>query len=73
MNPLSLPLRFLQGFWQFYRYAVIESVGIVRRQGWRELARQRGWKFFAGIVAYYLVRDILIYVLVPLGIARGLF
>ena len=37
------------------------------------LLRQRGWRFVAGVIAYYLVRDTLLYVVVPLCIARGLF
>ena len=63
---LSTPTR-------LYRYAVIDSLLIVRRHGLRELLRQRGWRFVAGIVAYYLVRDTLLYVVVPLCIARGVF
>ena len=39
----------------------------------RELLRSRGWKFVAAVLAYYLVRDTLLYVVVPLCVARGLF
>lgn len=58
---------------RFYRYAVIDSLRIVKRHGLRELLRQRGWRFVAGVVAYYLVRDTLLYIVVPLCLARGLF
>jgi hypothetical protein len=58
---------------RIYRYAVIDSLRIVKRQGFRELLRQRGWKFVGGIAAYYLVRDSLLYIVVPLCLARGLF
>jgi hypothetical protein len=40
-------------------------------QGWRAalrsgtLPRRRRWQLLAGIVAFYLVRDILLYVLLP--------
>lgn len=61
---LSAPLR-------FYRYAVIDSLRIVRRHGLRGLWRQRGWRFVAAVAAYYLVRDTLLYVVVPLCLARG--
>ena len=70
MNSNPLPSRALQHVWRLYRYAVIVSVLIVRREGWRELLRQRGWRFFAAIVAYYLVRDILLYIVLPLWLAR---
>lgn len=63
---LSSPVR-------LYRYAVIDSLLIVKCQGLRGLLRQRGWKFFAAVIAYYLVRDTLLYIVVPLFIARGLF
>ena len=56
-----------------YRYAVIDSLLIVKRHGLRELLRQRGWKFIAAVFAYYLVRDSLLYIVVPLVVARGLF
>lgn len=58
---------------RLYRYVVVDSLLIVRRHGWRELLRQRGWKFFAGVLAYYLVRDTVLYLVVPLLVARGLF
>jgi hypothetical protein len=58
---------------RLYRYAVIDSLLIVKRHGLRELLRQRGWRFFAAVIAYYLIRDLLLYVVVPLCIARGVF
>lgn len=62
---LSSPVR-------LYRYAVIESLLIVKRHGLRELFRQRGWRFVAAVVAYYLVRDTLLYIVLPLCVARGI-
>ena len=56
---------------RLYRYAVIDSLLIARRRGLRELLRQRGWRFVAAVIAYYLVRDTLLYVVVPLLVARG--
>jgi len=55
------------------RTAVLDGLAFVRRHGWRELLRQRSWKFFAVIVALYLVRGLMVYFLVPLCIARRLF
>jgi hypothetical protein len=40
-------------------------------EGWRTalknrtLPRQRRWKLLAGVVTFYLVRDILLYILLP--------
>jgi hypothetical protein len=44
-----------------------------RRLGWRGLLRKRGWTFVALVVLLYLVRDLLLYVLVPLAVAAGLW
>jgi hypothetical protein len=35
---------------------------------WRAVPRRRGWKLVAAVVAFYLVRDLLLYVVLPLGI-----
>jgi hypothetical protein len=43
-----------------------------RRLGWKGLLRRRGWTLVALFVAAYLVRDLILYVLVPLAIAAGL-
>jgi hypothetical protein len=43
-----------------------------RGLGWRGLFRKRGWKLVAVFVAYYLVRDVLLYILIPLGVAAGI-
>jgi hypothetical protein len=56
-----------------YKHYIIDSVLILKRHGFRELVRQRGWKFLLAIAGYYLVRDTMLYVAVPLLVARGLF
>lgn len=63
---LSSPVR-------LYRYAVLDSLRIVKAGGLRELLRQRGWRFALGVIGYYLVRDTLLYVALPLAVARGVF
>lgn len=40
--------------------------------GWGGLFRKRGWKLVAVFVAYYLVRDVVLYILIPLGVAAGI-
>jgi hypothetical protein len=56
-----------------YRYCIVDSLRILRQSGLRGLLRERGWRFVAGVIAYYLVRDTLLYVVLPLCVARGLF
>jgi hypothetical protein len=43
-----------------------------RALGWKGLLRKRGWGLVAAVVAFYLVRDLVLYVLIPLAIAVGL-
>ena len=57
---------------RFYKHYIIDSALILKRYGFRELVRQRGWRFLLAIFAYYLVRDTILYVAIPLCVARGL-
>lgn len=41
-----------------------------REAGWRGLLKKHGWKVFAAFFAFYLVRDLILYVAVPLGLAK---
>ena len=43
-----------------------------RALGWKGLFRKRGWKLVALVVVYYLIRDVLLYLVLPLGVAAGL-
>jgi hypothetical protein len=58
---------------RFYKHSIVDSALIIKRYGFRELVRQRGWKFLLFIVGYYLVRDTMLYLILPLCAARGLF
>ncbi len=58
---------------KLYKHYVIDSIILVKRFGLKELLRRRGAKFFGIIIGYYLVRDTLLYVLLPYAVARGLF
>ena len=60
-------------FFKLYQHYVIASILLVKQFGFKELLRRRGLKFFCVIIGYYLVRDTLLYVLIPYAIARGLF
>lgn len=39
--------------------------------GWRGLLRKRGWRLVAVVVLFYLVRDLVLYVLLPLAVVLG--
>ena len=56
-----------------YKYYIIDSVFIIRNRGFKELLRTRGLKFILVVIAYYLVRDSLIYLVIPFLAASGLF
>jgi hypothetical protein len=43
-----------------------------RQLGWKGLLKRRGWVLVALVVLGYLVRDLVLYVVVPLAIAAGL-
>lgn len=55
---------------------VIGFVGTLRRErrelGWKGLLRKRGWSLVLLVVAFYLVRDLVLYVAVPLAVVWGL-
>ena len=39
---------------------------------WKEV-KQLGWKFVVAFILYYLIRDSILYILIPYLIAKGLF
>jgi len=43
-----------------------------RALGWKGLFRKRGWKLVAVFVLYYLIRDVTLYILIPMAVAAGL-
>lgn len=43
-----------------------------RTLGWKGLLKRRGWALVVLIVAYYLVRDSILYILIPLAVAAGI-
>lgn len=57
---------------RLYKHHIIDSILIVKQHGFKELIRQKGWKVVGVVVGYYLVRDTLVYVVIPYCVARGL-
>jgi len=58
---------------RFYKYYIIDSILIVKREGFKTLLKKRGWKVFAGVIGYYTVRDTILYIIIPFLVARGIF
>jgi hypothetical protein len=56
-----------------YKYYIIDSVLIVKNRGVKELLRTRGLKFILAVIVYYVIRDSMIYFVIPFLVARGLF
>ncbi len=43
-----------------------------RAVGWKGLFKKRGWKLVLAFVVFYLIRDVILYVIIPLGTAAWL-
>lgn len=43
-----------------------------RALGWKGLVRKRGWKLVVLFIVLYLVRDVVLYIVIPVGVAAGL-
>jgi len=44
-----------------------------RRYGWKGLLKREGWKPLAIFVVFYLIRDLILYVLIPVAVVAGLW
>ena len=42
-----------------------EWIQLIKKDGLKEFIRQKGWKIVAGIFIYYLIRDSILYILIP--------
>lgn len=58
---------------RFYKYYIIDSILIIKREGFKALLKKRGWKVFAVVIGYYAVRDTLLYIVIPFLVAKGIF
>ncbi|MCI0695605.1 hypothetical protein L0337_26820 [candidate division KSB1 bacterium] len=48
-----------------------EWTALLREKGIKGFLREKGWKVLAAIFVFYLVRDTVIYLLIPFLIAQG--
>ena len=58
---------------RLYKYYIIDSILIVKKEGFKSLLKKKGWKVLAIIVGYYVVRDTIIYIIVPYMVAQNIF
>ncbi len=44
-----------------------------KEHGFRGVVKKHGWKVVAGVFLYYLIRDTILYLVIPFLIAKGIF
>ena len=54
---------------RLYKYYVIDSIDIVRNYSFKTLLELRGAKILLLIILYYLIRDSILYLIIPFFIA----
>jgi hypothetical protein len=57
-------------FYRWYESYIVDSVQMIRRSGFKVFFRQRGWKIITVVILYYLIRDSVLYILLPYLVAR---
>lgn len=50
---------------------VREWTALLREKGIKEFIRAKGWKILAAVCVFYLIRDSILYLLLPFLIAQG--
>ena len=55
---------------RWYKFVILDSIAIIRQYGFKEFVRRRGWKVIAIVFLYYLIRDSILYILLPYLVAR---
>lgn len=48
-----------------------EWVTLLREKGLKGFIKEKGWKIVLAIFTFYLIRDSILYIILPLLIARG--
>lgn len=52
---------------------IIEWVKLLREEGFKVFVKKRGWKVLWTIIIFYLIRDSILYILIPFLIYLGVF
>lgn len=50
---------------------LVEATAVFRKSGFKGLGKTYGWRFVGCFTAYYLVRDVTLYILLPWMVAKG--
>ncbi|WP_347358885.1 hypothetical protein [Bdellovibrio sp.] len=69
MEPTPTKTKFLD---RWTPQVLREAKQVFREGGLKGVIRRYGWKFFAVFFAYYLIRDVTIYILIPWYVAKNL-
>ena len=52
---------------------LLKYVTYYRNHGFKKTIKKYGWKFFAIIFMFYLVRDTILYIIIPYFAMKGIF
>lgn len=44
---------------------------IYKEQGFKAMVKAAGWKVVVGIIIFYLIRDVILYIIIPYFIYKG--
>ncbi len=59
-------------FKKIYKPPIVQEwTKLLREKGFKEFIRAKGWKILAAICLFYLVRDSILYILIPFLVAQG--
>ncbi len=59
-------------FKEIFKPAIIQEwTSLLKEKGLRAFIKEKGWKIVIAIFAFYLVRDSILYLIIPLMIAQG--
>jgi hypothetical protein len=50
---------------------VIKYREIYKERGFKAVVKEAGWKVVVGIIIFYLIRDVILYIIIPYFIYKG--
>ncbi len=50
---------------------VQKYVEIYKERGFKALLKEAGWKVVVGVILFYLIRDVILYIIIPYFIYKG--
>ncbi len=60
-------------FKEFFKFKFISKyVAIFKKDGFKGLIKEGGWKLLVFFFLYYLIRDSILYILIPYLIVKGI-